>query len=175
MSVRSNLSWLSLRCSWFTKVYWVGKHINIVMKPTNSPTQGQPNPRKMKSKVAIGPLLSTANIYFEGWDWFLWETDYKKPNPPKFSANSLILLSINNMTIAVLSKGRKITQRSASWIIAWCFTTKAYPEKTKCKMFFWFKFHRVGFLSEAPSVQNQRTPFFVHHIYYVRPSILSPS
>ena len=77
------------------------------------------------------------------------------------------------MTIAVLSKGRKITQRSASWIIAWCFTTKAYPEKTKCKMFFWFKFHRVGFLSEAPSVQNQRTPFFVHHIYYVRPSILS--
>ena len=33
------------------------------MKPTNSPTQVQPNPRKNRLKVAFGPLLSTANIF----------------------------------------------------------------------------------------------------------------
>ena len=33
----------------------VGKHINITMKPTNSPTQGQPNTRKPRLKVALGP------------------------------------------------------------------------------------------------------------------------
>ena len=40
------------------------------MKPTNSPTQGQPNPTKNRLKVAIGPLFPTANIFFVGWDWF---------------------------------------------------------------------------------------------------------
>ena len=34
----------------------------IIMKPTNSPTQGQPNLRKNRLKVAIGSLFSTANI-----------------------------------------------------------------------------------------------------------------
>ena len=37
--------------------------MNIVMKPTNSPTQGQPNPRKNSLKVAFGPLFPTANIF----------------------------------------------------------------------------------------------------------------
>ena len=32
------------------------------MKPTNSPTPGQPNPRKIRLKVAFGPLFPTANI-----------------------------------------------------------------------------------------------------------------
>ena len=30
----------------FTKVCWVGKHLSITMKPTNSPTQGQTQPKK---------------------------------------------------------------------------------------------------------------------------------
>ena len=34
-------------------------HINIIMKPTNPPTQGQPNPRKIGLKVAFGPLFPT--------------------------------------------------------------------------------------------------------------------
>ena len=33
------------------------------MKPANFPTQGQPNPRKLRSKVAFGPLFPTANIF----------------------------------------------------------------------------------------------------------------
>ena len=35
-----------VRCSRFTNFCWVGKHVDVIMKPTNSPTQGQPNSRK---------------------------------------------------------------------------------------------------------------------------------
>ena len=39
--------------------------MNIIMKPTKSPTQGQPkpNPRRIRSKVAFGPLFPTANDF----------------------------------------------------------------------------------------------------------------
>ena len=38
-----------LGCSRLIYFCWVGKHINIIMKPTNSPSQGQqPNPRKFR-------------------------------------------------------------------------------------------------------------------------------
>ena len=36
---------LLLGCLRFTKFCWVGKHVHIIMKPTNSPTPGQPHPR----------------------------------------------------------------------------------------------------------------------------------
>ena len=66
---------------------WQQYEIN--MKPSNSPTQGQPNPRKIRSKVTFGPLFPTAN-YFSGVEiGFTLETDYKKPNPTKFSANRM--------------------------------------------------------------------------------------
>ena len=44
---------------------WVGNHVLRVniMKTTNSPIQGRPNPRKIRSKVATGPLLPTANTF----------------------------------------------------------------------------------------------------------------
>ena len=50
-----------LGCLRFIKFCWVGNHINTIMKPTNS-LQGQPNPRKFRLKVAVGPLFPTANI-----------------------------------------------------------------------------------------------------------------
>ena len=50
-------------CWRFTKFCLVEKHVNISMKPTDSPTKGQPNTRKKKLKVAFGPLSSTANIF----------------------------------------------------------------------------------------------------------------
>ena len=60
------------------------------MKPTNFPTQGQPNPGKIGLKVAFGPLFPTASIFsWVGVD-FIQETDYKKPNPTKFSVNTLL-------------------------------------------------------------------------------------
>ena len=51
------------------------------MTPTNSPTQGQPNPRKIRLKVAFGPLFPTANIFSWVGVGFMQETDYKKTNP----------------------------------------------------------------------------------------------
>ena len=43
---------LLLVCLRYTNHCWVRKHVNIIMKPTNSPTQGQPSPRK---KVGLRP------------------------------------------------------------------------------------------------------------------------
>ena len=40
------------------------------MKPTNSPTQGQPNPRKNRLKVGIWATFSHSKYFFVGWDWF---------------------------------------------------------------------------------------------------------
>ena len=60
------------------------------MKPTNSRTQGQPNPRKIRLKNGICATFShTANTFsWVGVD-FVEETDCKKPNKNKFSANTL--------------------------------------------------------------------------------------
>ena len=50
----------TIGCLRFTKFCWVGKHANIIMKPTNTPTQGQPNnPRTM----AFGPHFPAANNF----------------------------------------------------------------------------------------------------------------
>ena len=38
-----------------------------IMKPANPPTQGQPNPRKIRLKVAFGPLFFPQQIFFSGW------------------------------------------------------------------------------------------------------------
>ena len=59
------------------------------MKPTNSPTQGQPNPRKIRFKVALGPLFPTANDFSWAGIGFIKETDCKKPYPTKIFANTL--------------------------------------------------------------------------------------
>ena len=63
----TTLGWLR-----FTKFCWVGNNMNIIMKPpSNSPTQGQPNPRKIRLKVAFWATFSLCSKYFfVGWDWF---------------------------------------------------------------------------------------------------------
>ena len=76
-----------------TKFCWVGKHTSIIMKPTNSQTQGQPNPRKNRLKVAFGPLFPTASIFSWVGNCFMWETDCKKPNQTKFSAYTLVYVT----------------------------------------------------------------------------------
>ena len=40
-----------------------GKTCKYILKPTNYPTQGQPNPRKNRWKVAFGPLFPTTMIF----------------------------------------------------------------------------------------------------------------
>ena len=46
------------------------KHRNIIVKATNSPTQGQPNPRKNGLKSGIWATFSHSKYFFVGWDWF---------------------------------------------------------------------------------------------------------
>ena len=52
----------TIGCLRHTKFCWVGKHVNIIMKPTKSPTQGQLNPRNTRLKVAFGPPFPTASM-----------------------------------------------------------------------------------------------------------------
>ena len=40
--------------------------VNLVMKPTSAPAQGQPNPRRIGFKVAFGPLFPAVNTFFRG-------------------------------------------------------------------------------------------------------------
>ena len=70
-------------------IYFFQKYqVNIIMKPTNSPTQGQPNPRQIWVKMATGPLFF---YFFSGLGLvFTQETD-KKPNPIQLSANTLVI------------------------------------------------------------------------------------
>ena len=42
--------------------------------------------------MAPGPLFPTANNFSWVGIGFIWETDYRKPNPNKFSANTGVLL-----------------------------------------------------------------------------------
>ena len=55
-------------CLRHTRLRWVGNNINILMKPANSSTQGQPNPRKIRLKVAftcaIFPFFPQQNIFW---------------------------------------------------------------------------------------------------------------
>ena len=58
------------------------------MKPTNSSTQGQPNPRKIRLRSGIlAVVFPTIDI---SWvrTGFILETDYKKLNPTILSANN---------------------------------------------------------------------------------------
>ena len=65
--------------------------VNIIMKPTNSPTQGQPNPTKIRLKVAFGPLFPT-EMTFRGLGLVLYRkqtsrnllvTQSNSPQPPQ--------------------------------------------------------------------------------------------
>ena len=92
-TINTILSILLEVCLRFPKCCWVGKHVNIITKPTNSPTQGQPNPiLGHKLKVAFGPLFSHSNYFFVGWDWFYAGNRLQDTDPTKFSANTLLII-----------------------------------------------------------------------------------
>ena len=54
------------------------------MKPTNSPTQGEPNPRNVRLKVVFGPLFPTANIFSWVGIGFKWEKDCQNLTQPNY-------------------------------------------------------------------------------------------
>ena len=74
-------NWVGKHINIFMKpTNWVGKHINIIMKPTNSPTQ-----EKIRSSGNWATFSPHNEPFFVGLGInFMWETDYKKPNPTKF-------------------------------------------------------------------------------------------
>ena len=54
-------------CLQYTYLSWVGNiHVNIIMKPTNSRSEGQPNPRNIRLNLTIGPLFPPQQIVFRG-------------------------------------------------------------------------------------------------------------
>ena len=62
---------IKVECLRSTKFCWAGKHTNIVMNPTNSPTQRQPDPRNIRLKVAIWATFSHSEQFFGGWGFIL--------------------------------------------------------------------------------------------------------
>ena len=62
---------------------------NFVMKPRNSPTQGKPNPSKIRLKVGFGPLFPLLRMFFFGVEIdFIHGTDHNKTNETILSANA---------------------------------------------------------------------------------------
>ena len=62
-------------------------YIYIIMKPTNSPTQGQPNPRENRLKAALGPLFffspGANNFSWVGIDFIRMGHTTRNPTQPK--------------------------------------------------------------------------------------------
>ena len=75
---------LLLGCLRYTRLCWVRKHVNATMKPTNSPTQGQPNPRKIRLKVAFWAAFSHRKYFFVGWDSFYIGGRLRETHPNQF-------------------------------------------------------------------------------------------
>ena len=73
-----------LECLRFTRFCWAGKHIGKFMKSTNSPTQGQPNPKKTWVKSGI---WATFPHSFRGLALFLYRKqtarNLTQPNSPQ--------------------------------------------------------------------------------------------
>ena len=91
MNSASNYPMGSVR---YTKFCRVGKHNSTYYDETvELSNPGPTQPKKIRLKAAFGPLFPTANSFSWVRIGFIWETDYNKPNPIKFSANYPIPLS----------------------------------------------------------------------------------
>ena len=96
------LGWLQ-----FTKLCWAGKYIHIIMKPTNSPNQGKPNPRKNRLKVAFGPLFPTADYFFVGWNW-LYIGNRLQESQPNRNLRKYPIITIELMQVSNYDDANKI-------------------------------------------------------------------
>ena len=110
----------TIRCLRFTKSCLVGKRKNIAMKPPNSPTRGQPNPRKIRSKVAFwGTFAPRQQFFFFSWGLglsFVQETGHKKPNRSKILRKHPILSRVQFSR----GLGMELLKRGASERVARC-------------------------------------------------------
>ena len=94
-----------LGCLRHAKFCSVGKHINIIMKPTNSPTQGQPNPRQNRLKEAFGPLFCVTffpqQIIFRGLGLVL----YRNRTTRNLTQPKIVRKHLNNSSISHFKNG----------------------------------------------------------------------
>ena len=109
------------------KLCRVGKHVNIIMKPTNSPTQGQRNPRKNRLKGGNwATFFPTANNFCAGWDWLyignrLRETQHNQISPQTHVFRSIIY----QVSISLFSRYRQNFRRqhcsfTSTRVRQWC-------------------------------------------------------
>ena len=83
-----------------------------MMKPSNSPTQGQPNPRKSRLKVAFG-TLSRRQIVFRGLGLVLCRKQTTRNlTQPKFSGNSVINSNNSNTNARLFHVSVRLFGRS---------------------------------------------------------------
>ena len=65
------------------------------MKPSNSRTQGQPNPRKNRLKVAYLGHFFPQQLFSVWWDWFIYRKQTgRNPTQPHSPPNTVVLLSV---------------------------------------------------------------------------------
>ena len=105
---------VSIGCLRFAKFCWVGKHINVIMKPTNSPTQGQPNPRKIGLKVAFGPLFFPQQIVLRGLGIVLYRKQTTR-NPTQPNSLQSVQSTRSSLCKKVRTSCRSPPPTSGSW------------------------------------------------------------
>ena len=111
---------LTLGRSRHTKFYWVGKHVNTITKPSNSPTQAQPNPRKIRLKVAFWATFSHSKHFFGGLGLVLYRKqtarNLSQPNFRKHPINTINSAGIIIQTYVFLVTSKLYTYTGTEWM-----------------------------------------------------------
>ena len=130
----------SLRCLRYTKLCWVENFFFLLhnkcipgryYKPTNSPTQGQPNPRKIGSTaVAYGPLFPIANNFSCVGIGFIYGNRLKKkPNPTKILREHPVLEILSSVSNHQLDSTKKLSHLVSVWYTLYAFLSPQNPQQ----------------------------------------------
>ena len=80
--------------------------VNNITKPTNSPTQGEPNPREIRLKATFWAAFFPLQITFRGLGLILCrKQNTRNPTQPKLFANNLNFLSGVRESISARRRG----------------------------------------------------------------------
>ena len=149
---------------------------NIIMKPTNSPTQGQPNPRKIRLKVGIWAIFSPHQIVFRGLRSVSYRkqtaTNLTQPNSPQtayFSpkVDPILKLRIHERQICKLhpffrTKVQKYTSWDKTrWYFGHVFHKPSSASQPRMSVFFSFVLFSPGKMNavpEGPKRQSTKRP-----------------
>ena len=103
------------------------------MDPTHFPTQGQPNPRTTRLKVAFGPLFPTAKYFFVGWDWLYIENGLQETQ-----RDQIIRKHPNNrghhLREDAIHRGDATPILQVACFLLWCCRTAPYQQHKTCRL-----------------------------------------